>query len=123
MKVKTISANGQLIIKKIMPSISYRNRLSCNSAPTAGFPGVGGNTATAIDDQVAGFSPDKNFNIEKGWIKTGPVISHGNSGGVAINQKGELIGVPTMIVTNETDKIGYVRPINMALSLIRQFLP
>jgi hypothetical protein len=34
-----------------------------------------------------------------------------------------MIGFPTMIVTNETDKIGYVRSINMALSLIRQFLP
>lgn len=84
---------------------------------------MGGSTATAIDDQVAGFRPIKIFNIEKGWIKTGPVISHGNSSGVAINQKGELIGVPVMIVTNETDKIGYIRPINMTLSLIRQFLP
>jgi hypothetical protein len=34
-----------------------------------------------------------------------------------------MIGAPTMSVTNETDKIGCVRSINMALSLIRQFLP
>jgi S1-C subfamily serine protease len=42
---------------------------------------------------------------------------------MAINQKGELIGVPTMIVTNETDKIGYVRPINLALPMIQEYLP
>lgn len=88
-----------------------------------GFPGVGGETPTAIDDQVAGFSPDDNYNIENGWIKTGPVISSGNSGGMAINQKGELIGIPTMIMYNDTDKIGYIRPIKLALSLIQEFLP
>ncbi len=87
-----------------------------------GFPGVGGDTPTAIDDQVAGFSPDENNKVKNGWIKTGPVISHGNSGGIAINQRGELIGIPTMVITNETDKIGYVRPVNLALSMIQEFL-
>jgi putative serine protease PepD len=88
-----------------------------------GFPGVGGNTPTVIDDQVAGFSPDDDYNIKDGWIKTGPVISHGNSGGMAINQKGELIGVPTQVMTFEADKIGYIRPIKLALPLIQEFLP
>lgn len=88
-----------------------------------GYPGVGGYTPTAIDDQVAGFAPDEDYDVKNGWIKTGPVIGHGNSGGMAINQQGELIGVPTMIITNETDKIGYIRPVNLALSMIQGVLP
>ncbi len=88
-----------------------------------GYPGVGGNSPTAIDDEVAGFSDDDMYNIKNGWIKTGPIISQGNSGGMAINQKGELIGVPTQIVFNQTDKIGYIRPIKLALSMIGDFLP
>jgi putative serine protease PepD len=88
-----------------------------------GFPSTGGSTPTFTNGVVSGFYPDGT--LDQGWIKTDAEISEGNSGGMAINQDGKLIGVPTIVVTGErtSGKIGYVRPINLALSLIQNHLP
>ncbi|MCJ7433645.1 MAG: serine protease [Anaerolineales bacterium] len=81
-----------------------------------GFPGVGGYTPTLTTGVVSGFLADE------GLIKTDAEISAGNSGGMAINQKGELIGVPTLKTTG-TDYLGYIRPINLARDIIKSACP
>ena len=55
------------------------------------------------------------------WIKTDTEINPGNSGGTAINSKGELVGIPTQVRfdTEVTGKIGKMRPVNFAKSLIQ----
>ena len=59
-----------------------------------GYPGVGGETITYTAGHVSGFV-DEDGDSEIDWIKTDAVVNHGNSGGTAINDNGEMIGVPT----------------------------
>jgi pSer/pThr/pTyr-binding forkhead associated (FHA) protein/S1-C subfamily serine protease len=85
-----------------------------------GFPALGGLTPTFTRGTVSGFLPDKKIHEDRGWIKTDTEINPGNSGGMAINARGELIGVPTLITVNLdiTGKIGDIRPINLAREFI-----
>jgi S1-C subfamily serine protease len=62
-----------------------------------GYPGVGGIMVTVIEARVAGFQYDE-LNPSFGptaWIKASPASGPGVSGGTAVNEDGELIGVPT----------------------------
>ncbi len=93
-----------------------------------GYPGTGGLGAMEVSDLyvtiskgvASGWVSEKQ---PRDWIKTDAEISGGNSGGMAINTRGELIGVPTRVELDEVGgvtrgKLGYVRPINMAKPLI-----
>jgi len=63
-----------------------------------GFPGIGGDTITYTSGSVSGF--DRMDPIgNRAWIKTDATIAGGNSGGLASNTNGEIIGVPTRIGT------------------------
>jgi pSer/pThr/pTyr-binding forkhead associated (FHA) protein/S1-C subfamily serine protease len=81
-----------------------------------GYPGLGGDTPTFTRGTVSGFLADNAIDQDRGWIKTDAEVNRGNSGGMAINAKGELIGVPTMaaVDTEVTGKISEIRPINLA---------
>jgi putative serine protease PepD len=82
-----------------------------------GYPDVGLDTLTVTKGTVAGFVlDDRNRRL---WIKTDAAISLGNSGGLAMTEAGELIGVPTRALTS-VGQLGYVRPINWALQLLDQ---
>jgi S1-C subfamily serine protease len=105
------------------------------------FPAIGGDTLTYTTGVVSG------FNYEDGiegpaWITTDATLSGGSSGGTAINRDGFLIGVPTQGSSLDCrpgdvnadgsidaadvgciptgGSIGQVRPINLALPLLRQ---
>jgi S1-C subfamily serine protease len=84
-----------------------------------GFPGVGGETVTLTRGSVSGFSQDELGHV-RGWIKTDAEISPGNSGGVAINEMGELVGVPTYVTTEERTlgRLGGLRPLNLTGSIL-----
>jgi pSer/pThr/pTyr-binding forkhead associated (FHA) protein len=86
------------------------------SLAVIGYPGLGGSTPTFTRGTVSGFLLDEDLNIERGWIKTDAEVNPGNSGGMAINSRGELIGVPTQVYfgTDVTGKISEIRPINLA---------
>jgi len=87
-----------------------------------GYPTVGESTPTLTDGIVSGFLFLPDNRVE--WIKTNTEISEGNSGGMAINQNGELIGIPTWGRTSTSGgRINYIRPINLALELIRSACP
>lgn len=59
-----------------------------------GYPTIGGNTITFTRGNVSGF--DSEEGVEgRAWIKTDATISGGNSGGTALNDAGQLVGVPT----------------------------
>src|SRR5262249_61104526 len=67
-----------------------------------GFPQTGGLSATVNTGVVEG-KDEVNH-----WLKTDARFIHGNSGGAAINAKGELIGIPTKVIvdTKRIDKDG-----------------
>lgn len=85
-----------------------------------GFPGIGGDTVTYTEGSVSGFLDEDNNDVFE-WIKTDAEVNHGNSGGLAINADGLMIGVPTAGVSDAeaAGKISLIRPINLAESLIK----
>jgi len=60
-----------------------------------GFPGIGGDTITYTDGSVSGFTPEEGLG-DRAWIKTNATIAGGNSGGLAANDGGYIVGVPTL---------------------------
>ncbi len=69
-----------------------------------GYPSVGGDTITLTDGHVSGFTANPTLGSHA-WIKTDATILGGNSGGLAANLAGELIGVPTQMGAGDTDEI------------------
>ena len=88
-----------------------------------GFPGIGGGFEGAIDviqGNVAGFERDERIEDRRGWIKTDAEISGGNSGGLAADGDGRIVGIPTVVnfdLDSATSK-GKLRPIRLAMPLI-----
>jgi S1-C subfamily serine protease len=61
-----------------------------------GYPGIGGETITLTQGEVAGFVTEPGVK-GRAFIKTSATIAGGNSGGMAITEDGTLIGVPTQL--------------------------
>lgn len=73
-----------------------------------GYPGLGGDTITFTSGQVSGFTGDAVLGF-RAWIKTDATVAAGNSGGLAANTAGQIIGVPTRAGT--TSEVVDCRPI------------
>lgn len=87
-----------------------------------GFPGVGGETITFTQGTVSGFESQDPVG-DRVWIKTDSDISPGNSGGLAVNEAGQIIGIPTRIRGDEgSDILGRLSSINNAKPLIEAAL-
>ncbi len=69
-----------------------------------GYPAVGGNTLTVTDGIISGFETDSGFQ----FIKTSAKIDHGNSGGIAIEDNGCVLGIPTYIEADANGSIGRI---------------
>jgi V8-like Glu-specific endopeptidase len=110
-----------------------------------GYPGIGGETITLTRGEVSGFTSEEGRG-DRAFIKTSATIAGGNSGGLAADVNGYLIGIPTQLgyggddqfvdcrvladtnrdgVVDENDNcvptggfINALRPINLALPLI-----
>lgn len=76
-----------------------------------GYPVIGGSTITFTEGVLSGFTSERGV-PGRAWIKTDAQISGGNSGGMGVNDAGELIGVPTLAASGaETDSIVDCRPV------------
>jgi hypothetical protein len=110
-----------------------------------GYPGIGGETITLTRGEVSGFTSEAGRG-DRAFIKTSATIAGGNSGGLAADAEGYLIGIPTQLgyggedqfvdcrVLADTNRDGAIddrdncvptggfinalRPINLALPLI-----
>ncbi|MBI3158650.1 MAG: trypsin-like peptidase domain-containing protein [Chloroflexi bacterium] len=110
-----------------------------------GYPGIGGETVTVTRGEVSGFTSEAPYG-DRAFIKTSATIAGGNSGGMAADSNGLLVGIPTQLgyggddqfvdcrVLADTNRDGQVdendacvptggfinalRPINLALPLI-----
>jgi putative serine protease PepD len=96
-----------------------------------GFPSAGRladdpnpvGSVTVTTGSVAGFTDRPGEGVANPWIKTDAVVGHGNSGGMALNQQYELIGVPTQINSDFFEssgaaQIGYVHSIEVAKQIL-----
>lgn len=61
-----------------------------------GYPGIGGETITFTEGVVSGFTREPGVE-GRAYVKTDATIAGGNSGGLAANLSGEIIGVPTQV--------------------------
>ncbi len=85
-----------------------------------GFPGIGGDTVTFTNGKLSGFLDEDKDGVSE-WIKVDLNINHGNSGGLATNALGEMIGVPTAGRT-DLGMIGLVRDGNLAMQFVKRAL-
>ncbi len=118
-----------------------------DSIRVLGYPSIGGDTITFTQGSVSGFTSESGLG-DRAWIKTDATIAGGNSGGLAVNEAGELIGIPTRAsaganspisdcrlvedtngdnVIDENDTcipiggfINGIRPVNLAAAVIEQ---
>ncbi|HWG85265.1 MAG TPA: serine protease [Deinococcales bacterium] len=90
-----------------------------------GYPGISGATITFTSGTMSGWLGE---NLEAGgkqWIKTDGKIEHGNSGGAALNEFGELVAIPTAGYTDKeaSARQNYLRPVSLAWALIGPNVP
>jgi S1-C subfamily serine protease len=67
-----------------------------------GYPGIGGDTITLTRGEVSGFTSEDPYGT-RAYIKTPATIAGGNSGGLAANPEGEIIGVPSAVGTGDIE--------------------
>jgi serine protease Do len=70
-------------------------------------------TMTYAEGAVSGFFTVGNVKM---YIKTDAEINEGNSGGMAVNGRGELVGIPTW--STFLGEVGGIRPVNLARHVI-----
>jgi putative serine protease PepD len=94
---------------------------------TLGYPGLTSdhhNTGplTITSGDVSAFKRDYATNTDRFWIDTTARIAHGNSGGAAVNTRGELIAVNTRYATGQPDDpVSFLtRPIALGKDLIEK---
>jgi S1-C subfamily serine protease len=95
---------------------------------TVGFPKAGGSTVTITRGLVSGKEELED------WIKTDAQVTHGNSGGAAVEKSGRLVGVPTKVrpdiqpVDTDNDgfpdgnvnfgSVGLIRPVELVAKML-----
>lgn len=68
-----------------------------------GYPAISGGYALTITDGiVSSLLPDE------GYIITSAKISHGNSGGLAVDQYGCRLGIPSMVSSDDAESLGVI---------------
>jgi len=67
-----------------------------DSLTILGYPNIGGDTITLTRGDVGGFTSQRKFG-ERAWIKTSASISGGTSGGLAMDEDGYLVAIPTQL--------------------------
>jgi S1-C subfamily serine protease len=65
-----------------------------------GYPGIGGETITFTEGTISGFVSDPGLG-DRSWLKTDATISGGNSGGLAVDESGAIVGIPTIVGTGD----------------------
>ncbi len=79
-----------------------------------GYPAAGGGYSLTITDGIISSFP------EEGLIMTSAKLDAGNSGGIAVDRKGCMIGVPTFVSIGEYDNLGVIISSNLVLEFLAQ---
>lgn len=85
-----------------------------------GYPGIGGSTITYTSGDFSGFGSQ--YDNTGNYIKSTAVLEHGNSGGSAYNQKGEFVGIPSMVVTGSLNSISFILSVDSIKKWLSGFL-
>jgi hypothetical protein len=84
-----------------------------------GYPGITEtNSSNKTDGSVSSFVPDRRLDSNQAWINSDARINRGDSGGLAADESGELVAIPTMKEFDDVDSISRLRPVHLAAPLI-----
>ncbi len=83
-----------------------------------GYPGVGGDTVTFTEGKISGFIDEDRDNLTD-WFKTDALVNGGNSGGSAVNESGNVVGIPSMKIAG-ADTLYFIKPVNQAMPVIER---
>ncbi len=76
-----------------------------------GYPVIGGETITFTNGSVSGFTKQAGIG-NRALIKTDATIAAGNSGGIAVDADGRVVGIPTKARASETGPAVDCRPLS-----------
>jgi len=76
-----------------------------------GYPAISGGYSLTITDGVVSSFPGQ------GLIVTSAKISHGNSGGLAVDIDGCMLGVPSLVSTDDSESLGVI----YSMDLVNEF--
>lgn len=86
-----------------------------------GYPSAGGETVTFTEGRIAGFEDSDRDGLTD-WFKTDALVNGGNSGGTAVNESGEMIGIPSasFFDSERGDSLHFIKPVNQAVPIIER---
>lgn len=106
---------------KIFPAYTAQKRCAEDSVQLGepvkvyGYPAIsGGYALTITDGVVSSLLPDERL------IMTSAKISYGNSGGLAVDQNGCMIGVPAMVTSDENESLGIIISTDLIVEFAEQ---
>lgn len=80
-----------------------------------GYPALSGGYSLTITEGIVSSFPGDDL------IITSAKISEGNSGGLAIDRNGCMIGIPSMVSADETESLGVILSMNLIYEFIEKF--
>jgi putative serine protease PepD len=89
-----------------------------------GFPGIAGGSegqSNSFPGSVSGFLEDERIkSTRRGYIRTDADVFPGNSGGLAADGEGRLVGIPSSQITNadEQSRANHLRPVALVKPMI-----
>ncbi len=103
LKINSISGYSNV---SVFPYLSLGiEEVEVSSQVTAlGYPEIGGNTLTTTQGIISG----KENKYNKEWLKIDAITSFGNSGGAAIDDQGNLLGITSAAHSDFLASLGYV---------------
>ncbi len=104
----------------VMPLGDSDQLRSGDDVTVLGFPGISESVRISVTTGVISTFVDREDLGERSEIDTDARIAPGNSGGAAVNNDAELIGIPTALFAPDGSPVvsGRIRPINFVSDLI-----
>ena len=121
--ITILRLNQADVFGRSLPDLKYLS-YQTNSEPKEGstvqiigYPGSGGETITITKGQVSGF---ETYNGYK-YFKTDTDFDYGSSGGTALDEQGNYIGIPTYI-RSYAENVGYFLDLREAVPWIKEHI-
>ena len=124
LRVYATADGGPLVAPLSLPTVplgTTTNLRTGDDVTVLGYPGISDSRGVSVTRGIVStFVPDERIGSDRAEIDTDARIAPGNSGGIAINDAGDVIGIP--FATRADPEVGVlsgrVRPIDFAIPVI-----